>query len=1630
MPRPTPFTRLAVRLLGLALVTAGAVTLAATAPAEAAVAPAAAPAAPRNLTIGQLAAPVDLEELDAPLLGWQLPAGVQTAYQVQVATTRDGIAAADVYDSQKIESRENSNVVYAGPTLSPASGYYWRVRTWDGAGAASDWSAVSHFGTGPGASWDGATPIWTPGIDSGWADYTFEGTFNIAGVAASINFRAKDSNNFFMWQFRASDASADPSTLKTHANVAGSYGVLEVSALPFALSKGTDYDFRIVVTGSNISTYLKPSSASSYSFVNSIDNSSFTAGGIGFRTGSTESAYYDNLKVTDPTGKVLYSNDFATASTDFTCGTVASGRLFIGTSKNCNYGVDWQNYATQATFNITQGTAGMSLKGTSTSSFYLWQLKVGSPGTVQINKQVSGTFTTLKTVTLSKPIVTGTDYVMKVVALGNTYQTYLDGVLVDTITDATYSTGRVGFRTGAFEAFKVKDLTVTTPDGQVFYSNSFPTGNTDFSCGTVADATLTVPISSNCIVAAPSTNWAFLRGDVDLAAGKQIAWAHLYATGGSTNGARQYVYKMSVNGHYVGIGPTRPIGSETRYDGYDVTSLLDAGTTNTIGALAYTASDQRYLADLVVRYTDGSTQTFGTSSQWRALNGSAVLPDAGSIGTSYYSAPKENFAAAAYPFGFDRPGFDATGWKEPAAKTAFSNLLATPTAKVERQLHQPVSVVETSPGSYFLDYGRTWVGGLSLDLTGTAGQAVDLRYGEVTSAANTVKYATDGGNNYRDVWTLKAGTQHLETWGMRVFRYVNVSGAPAGLTAADFPALAYVYPYDASAGVFESSNADLNKVWQLNKNTIEATNGNLYVDSWERERGAYEADSYLQMMSNFYTSADPTLGNYSIAYLFKQRTWPTEWPIYTILAMHDSYAQTGDIEALDTYYAALQSKLPEQWFEPSTGLIRKTSGSSGSNCTDCDIVDWPTGERDGFVFTQYNTVINAISYRAYADMAEIATSLGKTADAASYAERAATIKAAANDRFWDASKGAYRDGQSSTQVPTDHWALQSSVFATAFGLADDAQAAQVATYLGDREAASADGIPCSVYCSAFVFEALYNGDRGDIAYNLLTSTKKRTYLNMIANGAGATAEAWDKSLKSNLTYSHPWAASIAYNIPQGMFGIKPTTAGYDTFDVKPQADSLDWAHVTVPTLRGSIGAAFDKTAGGTAAGTDVGVQVPGNTVARVFVPSAEPVTEVYVDGRATPASYADGYAVVDDVAAGCHVLSVAPGAGPGENARLTGICPDGYAAPLAPAPAGELSTTVTSPVHVSSFPVSLVFDQDVTGLTVEDVVVSNGSVSDLAGSGGAYSFTVTAAGEGEVVVSVPADAVVNGDGVGSVAGPALTVSVDLPAAAPSGVLSTTVTSPVHVSSFPVSLVFDQDVTGLTVEDVVVSNGSVSDLAGSGRAYSFTLTAATDGEITVALPAGVVSNVEGTGNAAVTPLSVVVDVPRDPTVPLVVTLDPGAIDARTAVLALRLSGSGAERATVQVTSSDPQVLAADRMAVLGSGVTRTLQLTPRHLKSTATIVTVTVTAGAQVVHTRFVVHVGGRGDNKIVGTAGTDVVFARGGDDVVTGRAGDDLVSGGGGADRLRGGAGADVFVGGPGRDTWTDFDLAEGDTRA
>lgn len=83
-------------------------------------------------------------------------------------------------------------------------------------------------------------------------------------------------------------------------------------------------------------------------------------------------------------------------------------------------------------------------------------------------------------------------------------------------------------------------------------------------------------------------------------------------------------------------------------------------------------------------------------------------------------------------------------------------------------------------------------------------------------------------------------------------------------------------------------------------------------------------------------------------------------------------------------------------------------------------------------------------------------------------------------------------------------------------------------------------------------------------------------------------------------------------------------------------------------------------------------------------------------------------------------------------------------------------------------------------------------------------------------------------------------------------------------------------------------------------------------------------------------------------------------------------------------------------------------------------------------------IGGYGNDILNGGDGNDILHGGAGDDTLNGGAGNDIIIGGAGNDTITGGTGADKVIfnlldasdntGGNGQDTWTDFNLAEGDT--
>ena len=122
----------------------------------------AAPGAPGALRCEYLVNPLAVD-VAAPRLSWELadPArgAVQSAWQVQAATSAEKLVRgeADLWNSGQVSGGDTAQVPYGGAALESMQRCHWRVRTWDGAGEASPWSAPAWWGAGllEAADWTG-----------------------------------------------------------------------------------------------------------------------------------------------------------------------------------------------------------------------------------------------------------------------------------------------------------------------------------------------------------------------------------------------------------------------------------------------------------------------------------------------------------------------------------------------------------------------------------------------------------------------------------------------------------------------------------------------------------------------------------------------------------------------------------------------------------------------------------------------------------------------------------------------------------------------------------------------------------------------------------------------------------------------------------------------------------------------------------------------------------------------------------------------------------------------------------------------------------------------------------------------------------------------------------------------------------------------------------------------------------------------------------------------------------------------------------------------------------------------------------------------------------------------------------
>jgi alpha-L-rhamnosidase len=651
--------------------------------------------------------------------------------------------------------------------------------------------------------------------------------------------------------------------------------------------------------------------------------------------------------------------------------------------------------------------------------------------------------------------------------------------------------------------------------------------------------------------------------------------------------ARLYVtahglYEVELNGERVGDDAMSPgwtsYDHRLRYYTYDVTDAVARGA-NAIGAwlgdgwyrgrLGWRGgfrnlfgSDLSLIAQLELRYDDGSVETIATDASWRAAVG-PILHSGNYDGESYDARLEVE--------GWSRPGLDDADWQPVALGERDPSTLVAPEGPPVRCTQEvaPVEVLTTPSGRRVLDFGQNLVGRIRLRVSGDAGDTVTLRTAEVMQEGEIYTRPLRDAKS-TDEYVL-AG-RAVEEWEPRFtfhgFRYAEVTGWPGDLDAAvtNGDLVARVYHTDMErTGWFHSSNPLVDR---LHENVVWSMRGNFLdipTDCPQRdERVGWTGDlqvfaptaSFLYDVSGMLSSwlkdvateqlPDGTIPWY-VPVIPAHLMWTpirpgAAWGDVATFTPWTLYERFGDTGILEVQYDSAK-----RWVE----LIERLAGSDRLWNEGFQLGDWldPAAPPQDPADARTDRYLVATAYfaRSADRLARMAAVLGRHEDAERFDHLAAEVREAFTAEY------VLPDGRMTSDAQTAY------SLAIAFDLVPEALRDAAGLRLAELVEESEHRIATGFVGTPLVSDALTLTGHPDAAYDLLLEEEAPSWLYAVRQGGTTIWERWD-SLRPDGTvnpgtmtsFNHYALGAVADWLHRVVAGIAPATAGYRRILFRPQ----------------------------------------------------------------------------------------------------------------------------------------------------------------------------------------------------------------------------------------------------------------------------------------------------------------------------------------------------------------------------------------------------------------------------------------------------------------------------------------------
>ncbi len=499
--------------------------------------------------------------------------------------------------------------------------------------------------------------------------------------------------------------------------------------------------------------------------------------------------------------------------------------------------------------------------------------------------------------------------------------------------------------------------------------------------------------------------------------------------------------------------------------------------------------------------------------------------------------------------------------------------------KLCREELPAVSVTEVGDGKLY-DFGRETFGYLVLEGVEGDGE-VAVYYGESPEEAQDKAFCETLDRIRFEAMTITdlATGKTTERTARYVFDnskalryvYVECEGAtPAGVS------LEYEYAPVTYRGSFKSNDEELNRIWEIGAYTMHLTTREFFIDGIKRDRWVWSGDAVQSYLMNYYLFFDSEC--------VKRTTWllrgkdPVtahtntimDYTFYWFIGIYDYYMYTGDRAFVKQIYPRMQTMM--EYVLGRTNSRGMVEGMTG----DWVFVDWADGylDKKGELAVEQVLLCKSLETMALcAALAEVEE------DIPTYEKLAAELRAKLLPTFWNEAKQAMVhncvEGEQSEAVTR-----YANMFATFFGYLSEEQQQQIkhSVLLNDEILKIT-----TPYMRFYELEALcVLGEQEAVMGEM-----KDYWGGMLREGATSFWEKYNPTESGTQhlamygrpygkSLCHAWGASPIYLLGRYYLGVKPTKAGYASYEVRPTLGGLEWMQGTIPTPNGEIRVKMDR----------------------------------------------------------------------------------------------------------------------------------------------------------------------------------------------------------------------------------------------------------------------------------------------------------------------------------------------------------------------------------------------------------------------------------------------------------------------